>query len=137
MAATAGRKLRIKYDADGAGGTAAAVIAGARTDNFSIDIEGIDITDKDDAGVRTFLDDIGAKSISATVEGVLKDDTLMTLFAAATEGSALHQFDIDVSGLGTFVGQWRLSSFAPSGAEGSEPTTFTMNIESSGAITYS
>ena len=60
MAAQSGRDLRIKYDSGGG----AAVIAGARTDSLTINNEMIDITDKDDDGVRTLLDDVGLKSMS-------------------------------------------------------------------------
>ncbi len=131
MAASAGRSLRIKYDP----GTGAVVIAGARTDNFTINREGIDITDKDDAGVRTMLADMGTFSIDASVEGVLKDDTLLAL-AADAGPTALFDFEIDVSGIGTFAGSWFLGNFEVSGSEGAEATTFTANIQSSGTITY-
>lgn len=136
MAASAGRKLRVKYDADGAGAGAAAAIAGARTDSLSISNEPIDITDKDDAGVRTLLDDIGTKSISMSCEGVLINDTLMDLAQGATESAALHTFEFDIDGIGTFRGDWFISSFEASGAEGTDPATFTMSVESSGTIAY-
>ena len=131
MAASAGRDLRIKYDA----GSGAAVIAGARSDNFTINREGIEITDKDDAGVRTMLAETGTFSIDASVEGVLKDDTLLALAADPTQTS-LYDFEIDVSGLGTFAGDWYLGNFEVTGADGTDPTTFTANIQSSGTITY-
>lgn len=136
MAASAGRKLRIKYDADGAGGAAAVPIAGAKTDDFSIAVEGIDITDKDDAGVRTYLNDVGSVSIDANIEGVMSDTTLMSLAASAGENSALHYFEIEVAALGTFSGEWLISQFSSSGAEGTDPTTFTCSIQSSGPITF-
>lgn len=131
MAASAGRDLRIKYDS----GSGAAVVAGARTDNFTINREGIDISDKDDAGVRTMLAETGTFSIDASVEGVLKDDTLLALAADPTQ-TALYDFEIDVSGLGTFAGTWYLANFEVSGASGAEATTFTANIQSSGTPTY-
>lgn len=131
MTAKAGRALRIKYDA----GSGATVIAGARTDNFTINTESIDVTDKDDAGVRRLLPDIGTWSIDMSVEGVLENDTLLQL-AADTTRTALLDFEIDVAGFGTFTGSWFMSNFEASGAEGAEPTTFTANIQSSGAITY-
>ena len=131
MAASAGRDLRIKYDSGGG----ATVIAGARTDSFTINIEGIDVTDKDDAGVRTMLAEPGTWSIDASVEGVLKDDTLLAL-ASNSAPTALYDFEIDVSGLGTFDGSWFINSFEASGAEGTDPTTFTCSLQSSGAITY-
>lgn len=131
MAAKPGRDLRIKYDSGGG----AAVIAGARTDNFTINREGIDITDKDDDGVRAMLAETGSFSIDASVEGVLKDDTLLALAADPTQ-TALYDFEIDVGGLGTFVGTWFLGNFEASGAEGTDPITFTANIQSSGTPTY-
>jgi predicted secreted protein len=132
MAAKAGRTLRIKYDS----GAGAVVIAGARTDNFTINREGIDITDKDDDGVRALLAETGTFSIDASVEGVLKDDTLLALAADPTQ-TALYDFEIDVGGLGTFSGSWYLANFDATGAEGTDPITFTANIQSSGTITYS
>lgn len=131
MAASAGRDLRIKYDP----GAGAVAIAGARSDNFTINREGIDITDKDDAGVRAMLAETGTFSIDATVEGVLKDDTLLALAVDHTQTS-LYDFEIDVSGLGTFTGTWYLGNFDVTGADGTDPTTFTANIQSSGTITY-
>lgn len=132
MAAQAGRKLRIKYSSDGITYTA---VAGARSDNFTINREGIDITDKDDSGVRTMLADTGTFSIDASVEGVLKGDTLLTLAADPTQTS-LFDFEIDVDGIGTFTGSWYLGNFTSSGGQGAEAVTFTANIQSSGTPTY-
>lgn len=127
MSGFAGRRLRISYN-----GT---VVAGAQTENFTINAEGIDVTDKDDAGVRRMLPDIGTWSIDASIEGVLKDTILLTL-AVDTTRSALLAFSIDVVGLGTFTGDWFLGNFEVSGAEGAEATTFTANIQSSGTQTF-
>ena len=132
MAAFAGRDLRIKYDSGGG----AAVIAGAQSGSFSWSLEGIDITDKDDVGVRTMLNDIGTKALDLSVEGVMKDDTLLALAAAATTGAALHDFEVAVGALGTLAGSFFISSFENTGAEGAEATTFTCALQSAGAITY-
>lgn len=132
MAAAAGRKLRIKYDP----GTGAVVIAGARTDSLTINNEIIDITDKDDAGVRTLLDDIGLSSISLSVEGVLQDDILQGLARGAGDGSSLHDFEIAVAAIGTYSGSFAIMSFGASGADGAEAMTFTAALESSGAIAF-
>lgn len=132
MAAAAGRKLRIKYDSGGG----AVAIAGARTDSLTINSELIDTTDKDDAGVRTLLDDVGVKSISLSVEGVMVDDTLQGLARGAGEGSTLHNFEIDIAALGTYSGAFAISNFEVAGAEGAEAMTFTASLESSGAVTF-
>lgn len=132
MAAEAGRKLRIKYDP----GTGAVVIAGAVTSSFTIAIETIDITDKDDNGIRTLLDDIGSKSISISCSGNIKDKILLELATNAGENTTLHDFEILVGGLGTFSGSWALSNFESAGDQGSSAMTFSTSIDSSGPIAW-
>ena len=131
MVAAAGRALRISYDSGGG----AAVIAGARTDSVTINNTSIDITDKDDAGVMTLLNDIGTQQFSMSVEGVAIDSTLGDLAAAATAGAALHDFEVAVAGLKTYSAEWFISDFEYSGAEGDEALTFTCSLTSSGTIT--
>lgn len=128
MAATAGRKVRIKV-----GGTS---VAGARTDTVTINNTPIDITDKDDAGVRTLLNDVGTKSVDMSVEGVLIDDTLLELCLESTSGTALATASAQIAGIGTVAGTFFLGNFEFSGAEGDEPTTFTGNLQSAGAFTW-
>lgn len=126
MAAISGRKVRIKR-----GSTA---IAGARSDSFTINNEPIDITDKDDAGWRTYLADVGVRSIDCEVEGVLDDSTFLALAVGA--GSALLEaYTLDVIGIGEFTGNFYLASFAVTG-EQADATTFTASIQSSGSITF-
>lgn len=131
MAASAGRSLRIKYDS----GAGAAVIAGARTDSMTINNTSIDITDKDDSGIVTLLDDIGTKQFSLSVEGVAKDSTLGDLAENAGAGTAVHDFEIAVAALKTYSGSFFVSDFEYSGAEGDEAMTFTCSLASSGPVT--
>lgn len=133
MAAISGRKTRIKYSSDGSNYI---VVAGARTDGLTISNEKIDITDKDDLGVQTLLDDIGTQSFAMNVEGVLKDDILLDLAISAGDGTALHDFEILITGIGTLTGDWFIEGFEVSGAEGAEATTFTCSLASSGSPTY-
>ena len=131
MTGRAGRTLRISVNT----GSGLAVVAGAQTENFTISAEGIDVTDKDDAGVRRFLPDVGTWSWEATVEGVLKNDDLLENMIDVTR-TALLPVSIAVSGLGTLVGDVFFSSFEVSGAEGAEATTFTATLQSSGTPVY-
>lgn len=126
MAALSGRKLRIKR-----GSTA---VAGARSDNITINNEPIDITDKDDAGWRTYLADAGVRSIDAEVEGVLDDATFLSL-AVGTASALLEAYTLDIIGLGEFTGNFYLASFALTG-EQADAITFTASIQSSGQITF-
>ena len=133
MAAEAGRDLRIKYASDG---LSYVVVAGARTDSMTFNNEAIDITDKDDAGVRTYLDDIGVKSMSLSCTGVATASTFSALAAAATSDSALHAFEIDMGSFATYTGSFFITSFEATG-EQADTITFTLSLESSGAITAS
>lgn len=130
MAAEAGRDLRISYDS----GSGMAVVAGARTDSLTFNNEAIDITDKDDAGVRTYLDDIGVKSMSLSCTGVATASTFSALAAAASSGTALHDFQVGFGSFATYSGSFFITSFEATG-EQADTITFTMSLESSGAIT--
>jgi TP901-1 family phage major tail protein len=124
MAALSGRKLRIKK-----GSTA---IAGARTDNLTINNEPVDITDKDDLGWRTMLSEAGVRSVDATVEGVIVDDVLIEAVMASNLISA---YTVEIDGFGDFTADWFISSLEL-GGEQADAVTFTANIQSSGTVTY-
>jgi len=126
MAAISGRKVRIKR-----GSTA---VAGARADSFTINNEPIDIHEKDDAGWRKFLADVGVRSIDADVEGILEDSTFLAL-AVGTASALLESYTLEVDSIGDFAGNFFLASFAVTG-EQADATTFTASIQSSGTITF-
>lgn len=132
MTAEAGRDLRISYNA----GAGMAVVAGARTDSLTFNNEAIDTTDKDDAGVRNYLNDIAVKSMSLSCTGVAKASTFAALAAAAGSGTALHDFQVEFGSFGTYAGKFFITSFEATG-EQADTITFTMSLESSGAITAS
>ncbi len=132
MAAESGRDLRISYNA----GAGMAVVAGARSDSLTFNNEAIDITDKDDAGVRTYLDDVSLKSMSMSCTGVATVATFATLAQAAGSGTALHDFQIEFGSFATYAGSFFITSFESTG-EQADTITFTMSLESSGAITVS
>jgi TP901-1 family phage major tail protein len=126
MAAGSGRKLRIKK-----GGVA---IAGAQTENLTINNEAIDVTDKDDAGWRTYIADAGVRSIDASVEGVLIDSTLIAVSTGAVSG-LLAAYTLEIDGIGDFAGDFYLNSLEI-GGETAGAITFTASIQSSGIITF-
>lgn len=140
MAATNGRRVRIKYDADGAGGSAAVVVAGARTDSLTINNTQIDITDKDDSGIQTLLDDVALQAMSMSCEGVLVGTQLEALAEGTkTAGSSLNYFVFEVldqsdAVVVTYSGNFFIDSFEI-GAEYQDTATFTASFQSSGAIT--
>jgi predicted secreted protein len=109
-------------------------VAGARADSFTINNEPIDITEKDDAGWRKMLADVGVRSIDCEVEGILEDTTFLAL-AVGTASALLEAYTIELLGLGSFTGNFFLASFAVTG-EQADATTFTASIQSSGTITF-
>ena len=127
MAAFAGRDLRIKV-----GST---VIAGARSDGLTVNQGAIDITDKDDAGVRTLLDEVGTWSVSGTVSGVLVGTTLIDLVDDPS-AAPLEALTIELGSLGSWAGNFFITSLEFTGEDGENPATFSCNIESSGAVAW-
>lgn len=121
--ALSGRKLRILKDG--------VPVVGARTDGVTFNSEPVDITDKDDNGWRTLLAEAGVRSLSATVEGVLKDDTLIEVAADGT--ALLDDYTVALDNIGYFNGDWFLSSVELAG-EQADAVTFTANIESGSTI---
>lgn len=135
MSGFAGRKVRIKYYASGFTGSGV-VIAGARSDAASFTTETIDITDKDDAAVRTLLDDIGLKSLEVTCSGVLKGTQLIDLYMGQGDGTTLADFGIEIIGLGEFQSKFAIGAFTATGEQGTDPATFEATFMSSGAISF-
>lgn len=127
MAALAGRDVRIQI--------ATTDVAGARADEITINREHIDITDKDDDGIRTLLDEIGTWAMTMTCSGVLKNDALADWAEDPTE--VLKAMSVVIAGIGTYSGSFGMSNFqASGGSEGAEAATFTATFESSGTITF-
>lgn len=130
MAAFAGRDFRIKYDS----GAGAVVIAGAQTDSFTINKTVIDITDKDDNGIQTLLNDYGKWSCSLSCSGILVGTQLSTLMAS---NSTSQLIDMQIewgASLGTWVGSFFITDFETSGEDGDSPATFSCNLTSSGNV---
>jgi predicted secreted protein len=126
MAALAGRKVRIS--------TGGSDFAGARVDSVAINREHIDVTDKDDSGVRKLLDEIGTHSVELTCSGIIKDDTLLDWAADPTD--VLKTLSFEVETIGTLSGSFGLSSFNVGGNDGAEGATFEASFASAGVVTY-
>lgn len=125
MAANVGRKLLVKRNG--------VTIAGARTKSMTINNEPIDVTTDDDSAFRTLLEEPGQKNIDLSVEGLTKDDDLKQ---AAIEGTTLIEaYTIEFPSGATVDGDFRLNNLEL-GAEYNAAITFTAEIQSTGAYTY-
>jgi predicted secreted protein len=126
MPALAGRKVRVQVGTTN--------VAGAQTDELVINREHIDITNKDDAGVRKLLSEIGLISMSMTCSGILTDDALIDWASDGTD--VLKNMAFVVTGIGTYAGSFGIASFTQGGNDGAEAATFQATFESAGAITF-
>jgi len=119
--AISGRSVRISRNGSN--------IVGARTDSVTINNEPLDITDKDDAGWRTMLNDVGVRSVSCEVEGVLKDSVLLADGVGTASTALLKECVVTITGIGTLTGDFFLNSIQI-GAEQADVVTFTATLES-------
>lgn len=126
MAKIAGRKVRVEYSST--------PIAGAISDGITINREPIDATDKDDAGVRKYLSELGTFSMSMSCSGHLDGNTLLVLANSTTTGT--HTFDFFITGFGTYSGPFCITSFEVTGEEGADTARFSASFESGGDIAF-
>ena len=126
MAKLAGRKVRVQL--------ATTDVAGAMSDAITINREPIDATDKDDAGIRKYLAELGTFSMSMSCSGHLDGSTLLVAANSPTLGT--HAMKFLIIGLGTYAGDFCITTIEVSGEEGADTTRFSASFESSGAITF-
>jgi len=126
MAKLAGRKVRVQL--------ATTDVAGAMSDAITINREPIDATDKDDAGIRQYLAELGTFSMSMSCSGHLDGSVLLVAANSPTLGT--HAMTFVIIGLGTYAGDFCITSFEVSGEEGADTTRFSASFESSGAVTF-
>ena len=125
MSAATGRALIIRRD----GVKIAAVVS----KTVSINNEPIDITNDDDAGFRTLLEDSATRSVDISVEGVHKNDVLLVAAGAASP-TLIEDCEIEYpSGL-IIAGDFRLNNYESSG-ESANRVQFSATLQSTGAWT--
>lgn len=131
MAAQSGRQLRILRSNSDSPETFTA-ITGAREESLSINNELIDITDKSSSGWRTYLSGVASmQSMTLSASGVTVDETMIEDMMAKTE----KNYQLDINGLGVFEGAFMIPTLEQSGSHNGE-ITYSITLESSGAITY-
>lgn len=125
MAAEVGRGLVIQR-----GGV---TIAGVRTKGITFNSEAIEVTTDDDSGKRTLLEANGTESIDLSVEGLTKDENLLAIPAGG--GTRIEEYTITLPWGGSITGDFRLNN-VELGAEYTDAITFSAEIQSTGAWTY-
>ena len=126
----AGRRLEIKQ-----GGTA---IARCQETSISISGAGIEITDNQSSGWRTYDDDVGARSVDISISGVatLAASPLRVALLAASPTLLLTDITVEYPDGEVLSGNFWLESLEESGsATGNDPIKFSAEMKSSGVIT--
>ena len=126
MAKIAGRKVRIQLGTTN--------VAGAISDAITINREPIESTDKDDAGVRQYIAELGTFSMSMSCSGHMDGTALLVAANSTTLGT--HAMTFVITGLGTYAGDFCITSFEVSGEEGADTAKFSASFESSGATPF-
>lgn len=135
MAKYKGRELRIKVRVS-TGPDVFTVIGGIRTESMTINSETVDVTDKDGNGWRELLEGAGITSMSLKGSGVVSNDTVFTDHIMAAVMANTHVVLKIESGLGDV---WQGTFAVPSAERAGEynkEETFSITLESAGAITY-
>lgn len=131
MAADTGRDFVLKQGT-ASGGTA---IGAFRTTNLTINNQLVDITTKTAGRNRTLLSAGGITSMSISGEGVFEDAAVeYTVLGYATAGTN-NAFGIVLPNGDYVDGSWQVSSYTRTGNY-DDAETFSITLESSGAVTY-
>lgn len=124
MAAQKGRELLLQVeDSDGAG--TYTTLGGLRANTFTINNEAVDITGKDDAGIRQMLEGAGTTSLDVSGEGVAKFGTPFTNLRTAAFGNAFWKLQLIIPDGGsniTITGQFHIATFEVTGEHNTEVT---------------
>jgi TP901-1 family phage major tail protein len=135
MAAQAGKDVLIKI-ATAASPTVFTTVAGIRSASISLNATTIDVTSADSVGRwRELLAADGMRTCSVSGSGVFVD-------GATDEAMRKHYFDatspacqLVIPSFGTLAGSFRIPSLEYGGEHDGE-TTFSITLESAGAITF-
>ncbi len=143
MAAQKGLDVLMKIDISGTKTT----IGGLRSTSITLNDESVDITNKDSLGTRTLLAGAGVNSLSISGSGVFTDATsevaVRTAFQAqqntsdgtASQTAAFESFQFRMPNLGTYTGDFQITSLEYAGEYNGE-ATYSMSFESAGYITF-
>ena len=133
MAAQKGKDLVVKINTSG---STFDTIGGLRSTSISINDEPVDITNKDSANARTLLATAGTSSMTISGSGVFVDDAAIRLVRGSLANGAFKTFQLVVPDLGTYEGAFMIASLELAGEFNGE-VTYSLTLESSGAITFS
>ena len=134
MPASSGRVLNIKY---GSGSPITyTAIGGMTSGSITINSTTVDITTKDDAGIRKLLAAAGVRSVEVSGNAFFMDDAASNALITACMAQTHVPLEIvyGTSAGDKFVGLFQITSIALAGDEGGAQT-FNVSFASAGAVT--
>jgi TP901-1 family phage major tail protein len=134
-----GRLVLLKVNTSGSPATYTTV-AGLRDTTITINETEVDVTTKDDAGIRQLLDGNILSSVTVSGTGVFTDSaTINTLRAAALAGThrgyKIEVVDSAAVAGGTYSGSFRITSFENAGSYEGE-VNYSITLASAGTVTH-
>lgn len=139
MPSLQGRLLLIKHG-DGASPEVFTTIAGLRDTSLTVNETAVDVTSKDDSGIRQLLVTGNVlRSMTVTGTGVFTDVAIMNTIRDAVIAGTNENYQVVIPGTsiagGTYEGGFRITSFEESGAHDGE-VQYSITLESTNATTF-
>ncbi|AFK66522.1 phage major tail protein, TP901-1 family [Rhodobacter capsulatus] len=138
MAKQKGRLLLIKIG-DGAGTEAFTTLCGLKSKTLTINNSNVDVTTADctDPGGALWKEVQSAvKQVAASGNGYFKDEASeLRMNTVAMSADPIANFQIIVPAFGTFAGAFFISSLEY-GGEQEDGVTYSLSLESTGAVTF-
>lgn len=138
MAKQTGRKMLIKIS-DGASTPVFMTLCGLNSKSLTLNNSSVDVTtpDCDDPNAALWTQTLpGVKNMSVTGDGYFEDSVAEArMNAVALSDETACEFEIHVPDFGVYAGVFRIAS-ADFGGETEGGVTYSLSLESNGAITF-
>jgi len=114
-------------------------VAGGRTHSISVNETELDVTSKDDSGIRQLLDGNILRTVQISGSGVFTDAAGLNIFRDSALAGTHKEFKIIIPGTssagGAYQGFFRITSFEESGEYTGE-VQYSFTLASAGAVTW-
>ena len=131
MAAQKGKDVLVKIAVSGTQTT----VGGLRSSTITLNDEMVDITTKDSNGKREILPAAGINSVTFAGSGVFTDTTAEQQVRTNFAGAALSAMSFIIPDLGTYAGNFLITTLEFAGEHNGE-ATFSLTAESSGTVSF-
>ena len=135
MAAQSGQAIVVSIK-DNAGTPAYQPVGGLRTRRVAMNAETVDVTHAGSAGRwRELLDTAGVQSLTISGDGVFIDDAAQNEVNEAFLAGSIRDWKFLFPGMGDFVAPGKITQLE-FGGEYNKESTFSITVESAGAVVF-